>query len=81
VFLYFLHRFDRWERTPAALAVTAFLGGGLGATFAIAIVGAPAAASGRSCTTSWPRRSPPARSRQPSSTRSSVTARNAGLRG
>jgi len=39
VFLYFLHRFDRWERTPAALAVTAFLGGGLGATFAIAIIG------------------------------------------
>ncbi len=39
VFLFFLHRFDRWERTPASLAVTAFLGGGLGATFAIAITG------------------------------------------
>jgi protease PrsW len=39
VFLYFLHRFDRWERTPVALAVTAFLGGGLGATFGMAVVG------------------------------------------
>jgi RsiW-degrading membrane proteinase PrsW (M82 family) len=39
VFLYFLHRFDRWERTPPLLAATAFVGGGVGATFAIAIVG------------------------------------------
>lgn len=39
VFLYFLHRFDRWERTPVALTVTAFLGGGLGATFGMAVVG------------------------------------------
>ena len=38
-FLAFLHYADRFERTPARLAVTAFLGGGFGATFAISIHG------------------------------------------
>jgi len=38
-FLAFLRHADRWERTPPALALAAFLGGGFGATFAIAIVG------------------------------------------
>ena len=38
-FLAFLHRVDRWERTPASLALAAFLGGGFAATFAIAIIG------------------------------------------
>jgi len=42
-FLAFLRHADRWERTPPALALAAFLGGGFGATFAIAFVsnGAP----------------------------------------
>ena len=39
LFLAFLHHADRWERTPGKLAVTAFVGGGFAATFAIAIVG------------------------------------------
>jgi RsiW-degrading membrane proteinase PrsW (M82 family) len=39
VFLMFLHWADRWERTPAGLAVAAFLAGGFGSTFAIAITG------------------------------------------
>src|SRR5690242_3958178 len=38
-FLLFLHGADRWERTPAGLAVAAFLAGGFGSTFAIAITG------------------------------------------
>ena len=44
-FLAFLHHADRWERTPAALALAAFIGGGLAATFAIAIVGNAALSS------------------------------------
>jgi RsiW-degrading membrane proteinase PrsW (M82 family) len=44
-FLAFLHHADRWERTPASLALAAFLGGGLAATFAIAIVGNAALSS------------------------------------
>lgn len=36
VFLLFLRWVDRWERTPAALAVAAFVFGGFAATFAIA---------------------------------------------
>ncbi len=44
-FLAFLHHADRWERTPGSLALTAFLGGGLGSTFAIAIVGNAALSS------------------------------------
>jgi RsiW-degrading membrane proteinase PrsW (M82 family) len=39
VFLGFLHHADRWERTPGNLALAAFLIGGFGATFAIAITG------------------------------------------
>jgi protease PrsW len=39
LFLAFLHRADRWERTPGSLALAAFAGGGLAATFAVAIVG------------------------------------------
>ena len=39
VFLLFLHRADHWERTPGRLAVAAFVIGGFGSTFAIAIVG------------------------------------------
>ena len=39
IFLGFLHHADRWERTPANLALAAFLIGGFGATFAIAITG------------------------------------------
>ena len=38
-FLWFLHWSDRWERTPASLALVAFIGGGLAAPFAIAITG------------------------------------------
>jgi RsiW-degrading membrane proteinase PrsW (M82 family) len=39
IFLLFLRWADRWERTPAALAVAAFLGGGIAAPFALAING------------------------------------------
>lgn len=39
IFLGFLHHADRWERTPGNLALAAFLIGGFGATFAIAITG------------------------------------------
>lgn len=39
VFVLFLHHMDRWERTPADLAVAAFFFGGLAATFAIAVPG------------------------------------------
>lgn len=39
VFLLFLHRFDRWERTPGRLAVAAFVGGGIAAPWAIAVPG------------------------------------------
>ena len=39
VFVLFLRWADRWERTPAGLAVAAFLVGGFGAAFAIAITG------------------------------------------
>ena len=38
-FLAFLHHADRFERTPAKLAITAFLAGGFGSTFAISIHG------------------------------------------
>ncbi len=38
-FLWFLRWSDRWERTPAALAAAAFVGGGVAAPFAIAITG------------------------------------------
>lgn len=38
-FLVFLHLVDRWERTPALLAGVAFVGGGLGAAFAMALPG------------------------------------------
>ncbi|WGL52454.1 PrsW family intramembrane metalloprotease [Nocardioides sp. BP30] len=39
VFLLFLHHADRYERTPALLAVTAFVGGGIGAPWAMALSG------------------------------------------
>ncbi|MFO6453289.1 MULTISPECIES: PrsW family intramembrane metalloprotease [unclassified Aeromicrobium] len=39
VFVLFLHHADRYERTPALLAVTAFVGGGIGATWAMALPG------------------------------------------
>ncbi|MET8523751.1 PrsW family intramembrane metalloprotease [Nocardioides sp. NBC_00163] len=39
VFLLFLHYFDRYERTPALLAATAFIGGGIGAPWAMALPG------------------------------------------
>lgn len=39
VFLLFLHWADRWERTPGTLAVAAFVIGGIGATWAIAVTG------------------------------------------
>lgn len=39
VFLLFLHHADRWERTPGSLVVAAFLAGGFGAAFAIALPG------------------------------------------
>jgi len=38
-FLWFLHHADRWERTPPALALAAFVGGGVAAPFGIAITG------------------------------------------
>ncbi len=39
LFLLFLHWADRFERTPGGLVVAAFVVGGFGATFAIAITG------------------------------------------
>ena len=39
VFLLFLRWADRWERTPGGLAIAAFLAGGFGAAFAIALPG------------------------------------------
>lgn len=39
VFLVFLRRLDRFERTPAGLATAAFLAGGFGAAFVIALPG------------------------------------------
>lgn len=39
IFLLFLHYFDRYERTPTSLAVAAFLGGGIGAPWALALSG------------------------------------------
>lgn len=39
VFLLFLHHADRFERTPAKLALAGFLIGGFGSTWAIAITG------------------------------------------
>ncbi|MFI5428271.1 PrsW family intramembrane metalloprotease [Aeromicrobium sp. UC242_57] len=39
LFLLFLHHVDRYERTPASLAVVGFLGGGIGATWAMALPG------------------------------------------
>ncbi len=39
VFLFFLHRMDRWEKTPGLLAVAAFVIGGIGSTYAIALPG------------------------------------------
>ncbi|GAA4361794.1 PrsW family intramembrane metalloprotease [Angustibacter luteus] len=39
VFLLCLNHFDRYERTPALLAVTAFVGGGVGAPWAMALPG------------------------------------------
>src|SRR5687768_6768458 len=39
VFLWFLHHIDRYERTPGRLAVAAFIGGGLGAPWAMALPG------------------------------------------
>lgn len=39
VFLFFLHRMDRWEKTPGLLAVAAFVLGGIGSTYAIALPG------------------------------------------
>ena len=39
IFLLFLHHFDRYERTPALLAVTAFIGGGVGAPWVMALSG------------------------------------------
>jgi RsiW-degrading membrane proteinase PrsW (M82 family) len=39
LFLLFLHHADRYERTPAALAVAAFVGGGIGAPWAMALTG------------------------------------------
>lgn len=38
-FLLVLHHVDRWERTPAKLALVAFLGGGLAAPWAMALPG------------------------------------------
>jgi len=38
-FLLFLHHADRYERTPALLAVVAFVGGGIGAPWAMALPG------------------------------------------
>jgi RsiW-degrading membrane proteinase PrsW (M82 family) len=39
LFLAFLRWSDRWERTPAPLALAGFVGGGIAAPFAIAITG------------------------------------------
>lgn len=39
VFLLFLHHADRWEHTPGRLALAAFVIGGIGSTYAIAIAG------------------------------------------
>lgn len=39
VFVLILHRSDRWERTPARLAVAAFVVGGFGAAYAMALPG------------------------------------------
>lgn len=39
LFLLFLHHADRYERTPALLAVAAFVGGGFGAPWAMALSG------------------------------------------
>ena len=39
VFLFFLHHADRWEHTPGRLALAAFVVGGIGSTFAIALPG------------------------------------------
>lgn len=39
LFLLFLHHADRYERTPALLAATAFIGGGIGAVWAMAMPG------------------------------------------
>ena len=39
MFLLFLRWADRWERTPGGLAIAAFLAGGFGAAFAIALPG------------------------------------------
>lgn len=39
VFLLALHHFDRWERTPAKLALVAFIGGGFAAPWAMALPG------------------------------------------
>ncbi|MDT7555429.1 MAG: protease PrsW [Pseudonocardiales bacterium] len=39
VFLFFLHRADRWEHTPGRLALAAFVIGGIGSTYAIALPG------------------------------------------
>lgn len=38
-FLLFLHHADRYERTPALLAATAFIGGGVGSVWAMALPG------------------------------------------
>lgn len=39
IFLRFLHHADRWEHTPGRLALAAFVIGGVGSTFAIALPG------------------------------------------
>lgn len=39
LFLLFLHHADRYERTPALLAATAFIGGGIGSVWAMALPG------------------------------------------
>ncbi|QJY49350.1 PrsW family intramembrane metalloprotease [Pseudonocardia broussonetiae] len=44
-FLAFLHHADRFERTPAGLATAAFLAGGVGAAFVIALPGNAAVTS------------------------------------
>jgi protease PrsW len=58
-FLFWLHAADKWERTPARLAVAAFIGGGFAAPFGIAIVGNDAVVSlyskvfGQAWATDW----------------------------
>ncbi len=58
-FLLWLRWADRWERTPPALAIAAFAGGGLAAPFGIAIVGNAAVMSlysklfGQAFATDW----------------------------